>query len=42
MKAIRDVARENGYAYILTRDQALVLPDANDVTKLVRKKLGLE
>lgn len=41
MKAIRDVARENGFAYVLTSYSALVIPDASDITKLVRKKLGL-
>lgn len=43
MKAIQDVAKENGYGYVLSR-QALVVdpPPADDLMPLVKKKLGIK
>lgn len=42
MKAVQDVAKENGYAYVFSR-QALVIdpPVADDLLPLVKKKLGI-
>ena len=41
-KAIQEVAKENGYAYIFTKEQLLVFPPADDLLPLVKKKLGLK
>jgi len=41
-KAIQDVAKESGYAYIFTKEQLLVFPPADDILPLVKKKLGLK
>lgn len=41
LTAINDVAKENGYAYILTREALLVVPTGDDIAPLVRRKLGL-
>jgi len=35
------VAKENGYAYILSKEQLIAFPAADDVLPLVAKKLGL-
>ena len=42
--AIKEVAKENGYTYILDMSLGSVLyaDEANDVTELVKKKLGVE
>lgn len=40
--AIQDVAKENGYTYIFPREALLVMPPADDISGLVRKKLGLK
>ena len=40
-QAIQDVARENGYAYILPREALLVMPPGDDIGNLVKKKLGI-
>ncbi|MEO6188074.1 MAG: OmpH family outer membrane protein [Ginsengibacter sp.] len=40
--AIEDVAKENGYTYVLPREALIVMPPANDIAPLVRKKLGLK
>jgi outer membrane protein len=42
MDAIQAVAKENGYAYIISKDQLLVSPPADDILPLVKKKLGLK
>ena len=42
MKAFQDVAKENGYTYIFTKEQLLVFPPADDLLPLVKKKLGLK
>jgi len=39
--AIQDVAKENGYTYVFPREALLVMPPADDISSLVRKKLGL-
>ena len=41
-KAIQDVAKESGYAYVFTKEQLLVFPPADDLLPLVKKKLGLK
>ncbi len=40
--AIEDVAKENGYTYVLPREALIIMPPANDIGPLVRKKLGLK
>jgi outer membrane protein len=40
--AIEDVAKENGYTYILPREALIVMPPSRDIGPLVRKKLGLK
>ena len=40
--AIDDVAKENGYAYIITREALIIVPSSGDIGPLVRKKLGLK
>ncbi|HEV2355159.1 MAG TPA: OmpH family outer membrane protein [Puia sp.] len=42
LEAIQAVAKENGYAYIISKDQALVSPPGDDILPLVKKKLGLK
>jgi outer membrane protein len=41
MDAIQAVAKENGYSYVISKDQLLVSPPADDILPLVKKKLGL-
>jgi outer membrane protein len=40
--AIEEVAKENGYTYIMPREALIVMPPANDIGPLVIKKLGLK
>jgi len=42
LKAIKEVAKENGYGHILYKEQAIVFPAADDITSLVKKKLGIK
>jgi outer membrane protein len=42
MDAIQSVAKENGYTYVISKDQLLVSPPADDILPLVKKKLGLK
>ncbi|HLX66799.1 MAG TPA: OmpH family outer membrane protein [Puia sp.] len=42
LDAIQSVAKENGYTYVLAKDQCLVSPPADDILPLVKKKLGLK
>jgi outer membrane protein len=42
LDAIRAVAKENGYAYILDMNSVIVAPPGDDVLPLVRKKLGIK
>jgi len=40
--AIQDVAKENGYTYVLPKEALLVAPPGDDLSALVRKKLGIK
>lgn len=40
--AIQEVAKESGYAYVFPKEALLVMPPADDISPLVRKKLGLK
>ncbi len=42
MDAIRVVAKENGYNYILDMNAVIVAPPGDDVLGLVKKKLGIK
>jgi outer membrane protein len=42
LSAIQEVAKENGYAYILPKEALLVAPPGDDIAALVKKKLGLK
>ena len=39
--AIQDVAKENGYTYVFPKEALLVMPPADDIANLVKRKLGL-
>lgn len=38
----QSVAKENGYAYVLSKEQLIAMPSGDDVLPLVAKKLGLK
>ena len=40
--AIEEVAKENGYTYIMPKEALIVMPPTNDIGSLVIKKLGLK
>jgi outer membrane protein len=40
--AIQEVAKENGYTYVFPKEALLVMPPADDIAPLVRKKLGIK
>lgn len=40
--AIEEVAKENGYTYVMPREALIIMPPANDIGPLVIKKLGLK
>jgi outer membrane protein len=42
LDAIQAVAKENGFAYIISKEQLLVSPPADDILPLVKKKLNLK
>jgi len=42
IQGIKDVAKENGYGYILDQQALLVSPPADDILPLVKKKLGIK
>ena len=42
MATIKAVAKENGYNHILYKDQAIVFPETDDITALVKKKLAIK
>jgi len=42
MEAIKAVAKENGYSYILDVNSVIVGPPGDDVIGLVKKKLGIK
>ncbi len=39
--AVQAVAKENGYTYVFTKDALLAYPVADDLSALVKKKLGI-
>ena len=41
-QAIQEVAKENGYTYVLPKEALLVAPPGDDLAALVRRKLGLK
>ena len=42
LKAIQDVAKENGYTHVAYKEQLVVFPMADDITDKVKKKLGIK
>ena len=40
--AIEDVAKENGFTYVLPREALIVMPPSSDLGPLVKKKLNLK
>jgi outer membrane protein len=42
LEAVQAVAKENGYAYVLSKEALLVSPPAEDILPLVKKKLGVK
>ena len=42
LDAIKAVAKENGYSYILNESSLLVSPPSDDILPLVKKKLGIK
>lgn len=42
MDAIKAVAKENGYAYVLDATTIIVAPPGDDILPLVKKKLGIK
>ncbi len=40
--AIQTVAKENGYTYVLSKEALFVSPAADDLSPLVKKKLGIK
>ena len=42
MDAIKAVAKENGYAYVLDFNSVIVGPPGDDIIDLVKKKLGIK
>ncbi len=42
LENIKAVAKENGYAYILDANTLIVMPPADDILPLVKKKLGIK
>jgi len=41
-KVIADVAKENGYTYVFTKEQLLSSPPGDDLLPLIKKKLNLK
>ena len=42
LKAINEVAKENGYGYVLYREQLIVFPETDDITTKVKTKLKIK
>jgi outer membrane protein len=42
IKAIQDVAKENGYTCILAKEQVYAFPSADDVLAITKRKLGIK
>lgn len=40
LKAIQDVAKENGYTHVAYKEQLIVFPPADDITDKVKKRVG--
>jgi outer membrane protein len=40
--AVNEVAKENGYTYVLNKEALIVSPPAEDLLPLVKKKLGIK
>lgn len=41
LQAVQDVAKENGYTYVIVKENLIVMPPSDDLLPLVRKKLGI-
>ena len=41
LKAIQDVAKENGFTHVAYKEQMIVFPVSDDITDKVKKKLGI-
>lgn len=42
IETVQTVAKENGYAYVLVKEQLVAYPAADDLGPLVKKKLGIK
>jgi outer membrane protein len=42
IKAIQDVAKENGYTCILAKEEVYAFPSADDVLSITKRKLGIK
>jgi outer membrane protein len=42
IKAIKEVSKENGYQHVLYKESAIVFPASDDITQLVKTKLGIK
>jgi len=42
IETVQAVAKENGYAYVLTKEALIQYPPADDILPLVKKKLGIK
>lgn len=42
LATIKTVAKENGYGHVLYKEQAIVFPETDDITTLVKRKLGIK
>ena len=42
LEAIRTVAKENGYTYVLDMNSVIVAPPGDDILPLVKRKLGIK
>lgn len=42
LKAIQDVAKENGYTYVMYKEQLIVFPETEDITGKVKTKLKIK
>ena len=42
VEAIKAVAKENGYAYVISKENLIVSPPGDDIFPLVKKKLGIQ
>jgi len=42
LEAIQAVAKENGFTYVIQKEQLLVSPPGEDLLPLVKKRLGIK